>query len=803
MSRDRRARIRRRAAATAGLATIAIAGGSALAFQALPPGAQVNDDAAAGINKALSVSGEDPANADVVGGALTAGKVAVPWAIFRQTQASPSHDQIFSRSFANGAWTTRGSGTVNGRSSASPTFAGSLNFDQSQDGEAPSIDFAGAGRTVPWATWYENTTSTDATFNNNNIFASRFDNTGDANQGKWIFAGQSRGNGGSGPNVPSLNIHTNDDAENPSVAGGTTSAGGNPGPWVTWQETDPTADQIFVERPEGPGMTDCTGVTPTGVSNGSIIPAIGGFCWQQVGIPRVGPGTADPSLNVDPSRNGIEPDIAFTGLNDNVPWVVWYETGATTHAGLANQNLVFAAKAVVDTGAGTGGFHWQVVGTLAQGTLDAADSCAATQTAEEQCSINKNPSQNANAEDPQIASGTMTAGQPTAPWIAWDEQISGVQQVFVARAVGTGSAQHFEIVNNGSPISQGSNNSTRADITFDGNTPYVTWREDIGGGLEKVFVGHFTNATTPVFHLDESDVTITPTADVREPISSACTANPFNQDGAACQGGALGTPFFLYTAGTSPLSLFADAYQPDTPVTGAASAITTTSAQVSGTVNPEGAAASVSFEYGTTTNYGSTTAATSVGPDNQSDPFSATLTGLAPGTPIHYRANVTTDFGTIHGPDQTLTTSTAVGPTGPTGTTGTPDGTLSTGRATVAGKTASIRLTCNGSTGQTCAATVQLSIVETLKGRKVIGVAARGRRVKTVIVGSGAATLAAGQSQTVKVSLNGAGARLLATRHKLPAKLAVSQRLRSGQPVAVLSQTVTFKVKRHRGRRGH
>ena len=130
----------------------------------------------------------------------------MPWAIFRQQTTGA--DQVFSRSFANGVWTTRGSGTVGGRSSASPTFGGSLNFDQGQDGEAPAIDFAGAadvigaGRKVPWATWYENTTGTG--FGQNNIFASRFDST----QGKWIFAGQSRGNGGSGPNVPSLNIHT-------------------------------------------------------------------------------------------------------------------------------------------------------------------------------------------------------------------------------------------------------------------------------------------------------------------------------------------------------------------------------------------------------------------------------------------------------------------------------------------------------------------------------------------------------------------------------------------------------------------
>src|SRR5207302_561731 len=54
---------------------------------------QVNDDPGAGINPALNVSGQDPTNADVVGGALTAGEPGVPWAIFRQ--ATTGKDQVF------------------------------------------------------------------------------------------------------------------------------------------------------------------------------------------------------------------------------------------------------------------------------------------------------------------------------------------------------------------------------------------------------------------------------------------------------------------------------------------------------------------------------------------------------------------------------------------------------------------------------------------------------------------------------------------------------------------------------------
>jgi hypothetical protein len=549
------------------LAVLIVGAGSALAFQQLPPGAQVNDDLAAGINKNISVAGQDPANADVVGGALVAGKPAVPWAIFRQRETNgspPPHDQVFSRSFAGGAWTTRGIGTVGGRSSASPQFRASLNFDQGQDGEAPAIDFAGAGRTVPWATWYENTTGTG--FGNNNVFASRFDNTGDVNQNKWIFAGQNRGTGGGSVLVPSLNIHTNQDAENPSVAGGSAVDPAKPGPWVTWQETTslPTSgrDQIFVERPIGPAAANCDGVQPAGVPVNGHVPAIGGFCWQQTGIPRVGAGSADPSLNVDPTRNGVEPDIAFTGAKDSVPWVVWYEKDNTSISGLRNNEMVFAAKGISDGVASNGGFHWVVVGRQLSGTLDTSGThgfgaCGVSAASEQQCSLNHDPTK--DAEDPQVAAGTMTAGSPTVPWVAWDESVSGVNRIFVSRLVGTGTSAHFQIVNNGAPISS-TNGEIRPDITFSANTPYVSWRANVGG-VTKGFIGHFINPSNPTFVIDESNVPLTPTsiADVREPISSNCTANPFNADGASCQGAPVPTPFFLFTNGTSPLRLFAGA----------------------------------------------------------------------------------------------------------------------------------------------------------------------------------------------------------------------------------------------------
>jgi len=354
-------RLHTRIVVVAAAFVLAIAGG-AWAFHELPPKAPVNDDIGAGIDRTVSLRGDNPTNADVVGGSLSGSKAAVPWAIFQQQEAeSPFTDQIFVRSFAGGSWTTRGNGTVGGLPDESTKFPASLNFDRTEEGEAPAIDFAGPERTVPWATWYEETEA----FGSKSIFACRFDSS----QSKWVFAGQGRGKGPSGPPVPSLNINPEMEAINPSVAGGSATEPSKPGPWITWQENrefieeieEPEeefeAQQIHVERPEGPGKANCDGVKPEGKKEiipgqeGEHVPAVGGFCWQQVGIPRFPAAEEEPqpTLNVDPTREGVEPDIAFTGKEDTVPWVVWYEKFGSL-VGLRENEMVFAEKGVKEIG---------------------------------------------------------------------------------------------------------------------------------------------------------------------------------------------------------------------------------------------------------------------------------------------------------------------------------------------------------------------------------------------------------------------------------------------------------------------
>ena len=155
----------------------------------------------------------------------------------------------------------------------------------------------------------------------------------------------------------------------------------------------------------------------------------------------------------------------------------------------------------------------------------------------------------------------------------------------------------------------GTNDATRPDITFSGNTPYVTWRSQVAGN-QVAFTGHFVNAASPTFVLDSSNVPLTPTAqaDVREPISSSCIANPFNADGAACQGGAIGTPFFLYTNGTAPRALFAQALRRRHADDRAGDGRDDHDRDPDRDRRPARAApAKVSFQFGTTTAYGQTT----------------------------------------------------------------------------------------------------------------------------------------------------------------------------------------------------
>jgi alpha-tubulin suppressor-like RCC1 family protein/phosphodiesterase/alkaline phosphatase D-like protein len=89
----------------------------------------------------------------------------------------------------------------------------------------------------------------------------------------------------------------------------------------------------------------------------------------------------------------------------------------------------------------------------------------------------------------------------------------------------------------------------------------------------------------------------------------------------------------------------------------AATAITSSSVTLNGTVNANNSSTAVSFDYGTTTAYGTNVAGTPTPLTGTSaSAVSVSLTGLTPGTTYHFRANGSSSSGTANGGDLTFTT---------------------------------------------------------------------------------------------------------------------------------------------------
>ena len=801
-----RLRLRGRLMVVAGVAICALALAAAAAYGAfvgLPTsGQQVNDDPPA------IDPGQSAGLSDLTSGALVAGNGRVPWAAFSQNNADGSR-QIFVRAFKGGQWQTEG-------------FPQSLNEDPTQVANAPSIDFTGPNRTVPWVGWVEPSLVLNGV---QEIFASRFAATAGAqNDGQWVHEGQE---------VPGTA---------PSLIGGATTAGANPAPWLTWQEADNGNTTAATGNPLAPKLAiDSTfqifvshavaatgGVCPAGTKPAHGTTSVSNFCFQQVGIDRVaGPtaGQLDPSLNVDPSRDGIQADIAFTGTNDTVPWVVWYENsdnGEVTD-GLLNADMVFAARGIPDP-TGDGGFHWQVVGLGTAGRSAAQDilntsgvngagDCATSQALELQCSLDADQTLSSvqtltdgnGAENPQVTAGTMVPGKATTPWVTWDESNTngGQHAVFVARLDAAGD--HFDLLNNGQPISNSGLESTRPDIIFSHNTPYVSWREQVSSTQALTFVGHFEgNPANPVFHLDTPQgIPTTPTGaqsdddltDIRSPIASTCPDDPFTSDGSACQGGSIGNPFFAFNVGSSPRQLLVQGYTPGTVSTGAASAVTQSSANVAATVNTDGATVLVHFDFGTSTAYGQSTPGQLLPPAaGVGTPVAAALAGLPAGTTIHYRVVSQTEFGTVDGADQTFTTAAAPPAAG----------VASLGRVKVKNTTATVPVTCKGAVS--CRVTLTFSVRETLIGKRVISITAgqpqhRPKKVhRTVTLGTVTSTIAAGHTATLHLSLNRTGRALVSKLHRIVVELTLSQRVASKTKV-IARRKVTFSAPRKKHHR--
>jgi hypothetical protein len=91
--------------------------------------------------------------------------------------------------------------------------------------------------------------------------------------------------------------------------------------------------------------------------------------------------------------------------------------------------------------------------------------------------------------------------------------------------------------------------------------------------------------------------------------------------------------------------------------TGGVSSVTFSSATLHGAVNAHGLPTTYVFQYGVTSSYGSQTPSMPAGNGTIGLNFSASISGLQPGTMYHYRLVATNSDGTVEGKDRTFTTA--------------------------------------------------------------------------------------------------------------------------------------------------
>jgi hypothetical protein len=96
---------------------------------------------------------------------------------------------------------------------------------------------------------------------------------------------------------------------------------------------------------------------------------------------------------------------------------------------------------------------------------------------------------------------------------------------------------------------------------------------------------------------------------------------------------------------------------PPAVTTGDEESVTTSTAVVNGIVNPNGASTAYHLEYGTSSNYGLTTADQDAGAGTDPVPVKVSLSKLTSNTTYHYRLVGTNAAGIVRGADKTLKTA--------------------------------------------------------------------------------------------------------------------------------------------------
>lgn len=237
------------------------------------------------------------------------------------------------------------------------------------------------------------------------------------------------------------------------------------------------------------------------------------------------------------------------------------------------------------------------------------------------------------------------------------------------------------------------------------------------------------------------------------------------------------------------------AYEAEAPgvSTSPVSGLSATAATLDGEVAANGPSASVHFEWGTTSAYGSSTSAQSLPAGVSAEPVAARLEELAPGTTYHYRLVATNQDGTSRSADATLTTPAAKATSTPAAFAG-----LRLARQKVrlsAKGVAAIEVSCPASTQGRCSGRLTLASRAKAKGK---GKGKAKAKAKAMKLGSVRFAVAAGAHATLHVKLSKRARVLVAHAKRFVVTATAVAKDGLGRSVATRAQITLLA----RGRRG-
>jgi PKD repeat protein len=349
--------------------------------------------------------------------------------------------------------------------------------------------------------------------------------------------------------------------------------------------------------------------------------------------------------------------------------------GSTISAGTVSGNSVTPVNATINALSPATTYHFRVMGTNSYGTSYGNDSTFTTLNAAP--SVTTGGSSNISSSGATIYNFTTANGLSTTTGFdyglttAYGSSVAGVPPTVTgnvqtlisgsltglnplttyhyrgkaSNSMGTsyGYDSTFTTLGGGPPptvITTGATNVTSSSATLNGNinaNGYST-TASFQYGLTTAY-GNTVSAGVVTGN------TMTPVSAGISGLSPA-TAYHFRAVGTNVNGTAYGND-----------SVFTSLNDVPTVSTLPATNITKTSATLNGTVNPNGATATVTFEYGITSAYGSTINATPYSVSgNTTWSETAALTGLDSNTVYHYRIRAVNSLGTSYGADVAFTT---------------------------------------------------------------------------------------------------------------------------------------------------